>query len=103
MKVEMVMTPEGCRRQTSKNSRDSSAVIANLPTPLFPLHLFYFFFIRETRVLFHLLLRSISILLPRGEGLGGCFIYSLIFVLTEVLLCSCAPQLLLYRPIVGLK
>lgn len=77
MKVEMVMTPEGCRRQTSKNSRDSSAFIANLPTPLFLLHLF-FFFIRETRVLFHLLLCRISILLLREGGQGG-FIYLFIY------------------------
>lgn len=46
MKVETVMTPEGCRRQTSKNSRDSSAFIAYLPTPLFSLR--FFCFIRET-------------------------------------------------------
>lgn len=41
MKVEMVTTPGGCSRQTSKNSRDSSAFIANLPTPLLASVFFY--------------------------------------------------------------
>ncbi len=63
MKVEMVMTPEGCRRQTSKNSKDPSAVIAHLPTPLFSLSMFLFQ--KGVCVLFHLSLHHVPILLPR--------------------------------------
>lgn len=65
MKVEMVMTPEGCRRQTSKNSRDSSAFIAYLSTLLFSFSLFFFSRGRLC-VLFHLLPPRVPVLLPRG-------------------------------------
>lgn len=79
MKVEMVMTPEACRRQTSKNSRDSSAFIAHLPTPLFLLHLFFFAFHKDcvcvcVRALFHLSPRRVSFLLP--PGLVGFIFYA---------------------------
>lgn len=93
MKVEMVMTPEGCRRQTSKNSRDSSAFIAYLPTPLFSL---YFFFFQEGDcVLIHLLLHRVPILLPsvsflyaRGNNLNEREVQ----LRSLVLVCTCVRE-----------
>lgn len=72
MKVEMVMTPEGCRRQTSKNSRDSSAFIAYLSTLLFSFSIFFFFheadcvcFFTSYRPVFPFCYRGVSFLTLR--------------------------------------
>lgn len=93
MKVEMVMTPEACRRQTSKNSRDSSAFIAHLPTPLFLLHLFFLPFIRTCVCMCVCFFTSRRAAFPfcYRRGWWGSF-----FMLAEVLLCSGALELRLY-------